>query len=63
MEFYTLKEVAKMLRVSMTTIYRYVESGKLNAVKIGNSYRVTDEDLRKFIDDCRVATDAKRAAK
>lgn len=63
MEFYTLKEVAKMLRVSMTTIYRYVESGKLSAVKIGNSYRVTDEDLRKFIDDCRVATDAKRAAK
>ena len=63
MEFYTLKEVAKMLRVSMTTIYRYVESGKLSAVKIGNSYRVTDEDLRKFISNCKVATDAKRAAK
>lgn len=63
MQFYTLKEVSEMLKVSMTTIYRYVESGKLGAVKIGNSYRVTDEDLRKFIDDCRVATDAKRAAK
>lgn len=63
MQFYTLQEISELLRVSMTTIYRYVESGKLGAVKIGNSYRVTDEDLRKFIDDCRVATDAERAAK
>lgn len=32
--FMTVKEVAALLRVEKTTIYRWIETGKLNAKKI-----------------------------
>ena len=50
-----------MLHLSMTTIYRYVKSGTLKATKIGNSYRLTDEDLRNFMHQARAAMNARRA--
>jgi len=61
MQFYTLQDLSEMLHLSMTTIYRYVQFGKLKATKIGNSYRLTDEDLRNFMNHARAATNAKRA--
>jgi len=63
MEFYTLRDVSEMLHVSMTTIYRYVKEGRLTPAKIGNSYRVTEEDLREFVDRGKAATRAARAEK
>jgi excisionase family DNA binding protein len=33
--YYTLPEVAKRLRVSRRTIYRWVQSGELSAHKLG----------------------------
>ena len=63
MEFYTLRDVSEMLHVSMTTIYRYVKEGRLTPAKIGNSYRVTEEDLREFVDRGKAATRARRAEK
>lgn len=63
MEFYTLKDVAEMLHVSMTTIYRYVKEGRLTPAKIGNSYRVTEADLQEFVDRGKAATRARRAEK
>lgn len=53
MKFYTLQEVADMLRVSRQTIYNYVTAKKLRATKLGKEYRVTDEDLQAFIDSGR----------
>lgn len=46
---YTLKEVAKILKVSRQTIYNYLKAGRLKATKIGKEYRVTKEDLEEFI--------------
>lgn len=63
MQFYTLQDLSEMLHLSMTTIYRYVQCGTLKATKIGNSYRLTDEDLLNFMNQARVATNAKRAGK
>jgi len=48
MEIYTLKEVAKKLKVSERTVFRYLDNGKMNGSKIGQ-WRFTDEDLKKFI--------------
>ena len=40
-QFYTVAEVADIMRVSRMTIYRMVHSGELPAVRVGkNSYRV-----------------------
>ena len=45
----TLKEVAKRLRVSERSVFRYIHDGKLKASKIGY-WRITEKDLTKFID-------------
>lgn len=46
----TIQEVAKVLKVSNRTVYRWIDSGDLKAAKIGRkTYRVFESDLRKFV--------------
>ena len=44
----TLKETARILRVSERTIMRYLKSGKLKASKVGQ-WRIKESDLEKFL--------------
>ena len=48
-QYYTIEEVAKMLKVVYLTVYRWIQSGKLVAYKAGKQYRVKKEDLNDFI--------------
>lgn len=48
-ETYTLNEVADYLKVSRKTVLRYVKERKIKAFKFGNYYRVTKENLDKFM--------------
>mgnify|MGYP000925478447 FL=1 len=50
-KFYTTEEVAEMLKLNVRTVRAMINQRKLRAVKIGNEYRVTDDHLRKFIED------------
>ena len=45
----TVTEVAYLMRLSRTTVYRLVQSGKLPAVRFGRSYRVAEAAVREFI--------------
>ena len=46
----TIQEVAKLLKVSNRTVYRWIESGDLKVARIGRkTYRVFESDLRRFI--------------
>ncbi len=46
----TIQEVAKILKVSNRTVYRWIDSGDLKVARIGRkTYRVFESDLRKFI--------------
>lgn len=47
---YTIDEVAKMLRVSYLTVYRWIQAGKLPAIKAGKQYRITKSQLDKFLE-------------
>jgi excisionase family DNA binding protein len=47
--FYTLNEVADALKLTRRILYTYIKQGKLNAVKIGKYWRVSDADLRALI--------------
>ncbi len=47
-KLFTLKETAKILRVSERTIMRYLKSGKLKASKVGK-WRIKQSDLDKFL--------------
>ncbi|PIZ74517.1 excisionase [Candidatus Peregrinibacteria bacterium CG_4_10_14_0_2_um_filter_43_11] len=46
----TLKEVAKILRVSERSVMRYIESGRLKASKIGQ-WRIRQTDVASFIEE------------
>ncbi len=49
-EILTIQEVAKVLKVSNRTVYRWIDSGDLKAARIGRkTYRVFESDLRKFV--------------
>lgn len=47
-DFYSLQEVAKILDISVRSLYRYIDSGRLRAVKVGY-WRVDKADLDKFL--------------
>ena len=47
---YSLDEVAEILQLTKRTLYSYVKDGKLKAIKVGKSWRVTEESLRDFLE-------------
>lgn len=48
-KLYTLKEVTEILKVTFMTLYRWRESGKLKVVKIGNTIRVPESELKRLM--------------
>lgn len=40
-----VEQLAKELECSTKTIYNYVNSGKIKAVKIGNKWQVSQEEV------------------
>ena len=46
---YSSIEVAKMLKVSQMTVRRLIEDGELEAFKVGNQWRITQEALDRFM--------------
>lgn len=53
-KFMTVSEVARLMRVSNMTVYRLIRSGQLNAVRVGNRYRVREADVHKYLDSSYV---------
>ncbi len=47
--FLTVAEVASMMRVSTMTVYRLIKAGELPATRVGKSYRLTDEDVDRYL--------------
>ncbi len=51
--YYTLSEIAKRLKVSYRTVYRWVRAGELTAYRLRGEYRVADRDLKQFLEERR----------
>ena len=53
-EYWTIDEVAKKLKVSTRTVYRWVEAGDLTIIKLTPSdrgnVRISEQDLREFLE-------------
>lgn len=49
MKFYSLKQIGEILGFSVITIREWIKAGKMGATKIGNSYRVTQDQLDEFL--------------
>ena len=50
----SLNEVSERTALSRSTIYREIDAGRLVAVKIGKSVRITDSELRRYIESLEV---------
>ncbi|MCX7881012.1 MAG: helix-turn-helix domain-containing protein [Patescibacteria group bacterium] len=48
-QFYTIEEIAKILKVSYLTVYRWIRAKKLSAYKIEKQYRIKKIDFDLFI--------------
>lgn len=46
---YTPEEVASILKISKFTVYEMIKRGDLSAYRIGRKYRITQEDLERYI--------------
>jgi excisionase family DNA binding protein len=54
--FHSIKAVAKRLNLHDSTVWRYVQDGRLPAHKIGGfTWRITDEALQEFIKNSEYA--------
>lgn len=47
---YTTTEVAEKLKVTRMTVLRFIKSGKLQAFRVGNQWRITQKSLLEFIE-------------
>ena len=48
-KFHTVQEVADILQIHWQSVLTYIKSGKLEAVKLGRGYRISETALQKFI--------------
>ncbi|MGE5495922.1 MAG: helix-turn-helix domain-containing protein [Burkholderiales bacterium] len=49
-KWYSVEQVADMLRLHPKTLRRYIAEGKLRASKLGKQYRISGHDLSIFIE-------------
>ena len=47
-EFYTVPEVRKVLCLSKSTVYRYIKTGVIPSVKVGNKILVSRKIIEEF---------------
>ena len=48
-QYYSIEEVASMLKVAYLTVYRWIQAKRIKALKAGKQYRIKKEDLDKFL--------------
>jgi len=48
-KFYTIKEVADNVKVSVSSVKKWIRDGDLKANKIGGTVRIKESDLINFI--------------
>lgn len=55
----TVASVAKELRICTMTVYRLINSGRLEAVKVGRSYRIKESDFQRYLKGAKIDGDAR----
>ncbi len=50
LEFYTINEVASLLKVSRETVERRIKDEELKTYKFGGNIRISKSDLMSFLD-------------
>lgn len=53
-KYYSIQEVADMLKVTYLTVYRWIQAGKLEAYKVEKQYRIALQELQSFMEKRKV---------
>lgn len=53
-EWMSTSEVAELLGVQSRTLYRFIDEGRLPAYRFGRVIRVMRDDVRTFLQSCRI---------
>lgn len=48
-KYYTVQEVADLLKLHWQSVLTYIKNGELEAVKLGKGYRISQQALDIFI--------------
>ena len=48
-EYYTVKELSQLVKISDITIRQWIHDGKLKSVKIGGARRITKSEIERLI--------------
>ncbi|MGH7197075.1 MAG: helix-turn-helix domain-containing protein [Candidatus Saccharimonadales bacterium] len=48
-KYYTVQEVADLLKLHWQSVLTYIKNGELEAVKLGKGYRISQQALDSFI--------------
>ncbi len=57
-KYYTVDEIAEMIKIHPKTVQRYIREGRLKATKVGKSWRVSGHDLSTFTEGGSVSEGA-----
>jgi len=57
-KYLSAQAVAEMLSVEIKTIYRMVGAGELEAIKVRNRLRVSEESIKAYIEQNKVTVEA-----
>jgi excisionase family DNA binding protein len=49
----TPQEIADYLKVDVRTVYRWLRSGEMDAIRFRQQYRISESALRKFVEERR----------
>ena len=60
MEFLTVQETARLLRVTPITVRRYIAQGRLPAVKVGGGVRISKEAVEQLPEPVRMSDSLKK---
>lgn len=50
-KLYTVKEISEILQIKEKTVTKIIREKRLRASKIGNTYRISENDLSQFLDE------------
>jgi excisionase family DNA binding protein len=59
---YTRQEAADQLQISLSTLDKFLKSGKIKAFRVGRQIRITEQALQDFLDDHILKFDGKPQA-
>ncbi|HHY08274.1 MAG TPA: helix-turn-helix domain-containing protein [Corynebacteriales bacterium] len=47
--YYSPKEVSEKLKLNIRTIYKWIKEGRLQAVKLGDVWRISQSEINRLL--------------